>query len=83
MNQPLNPDSQARLKQFFQLGLQHGCPRDQLFNFIHAGLVLQHKQLAASAAARLCDQTDGPADALRYLAATPIPRCYVRKLTGY
>ncbi len=37
-----------------------GCPRDQMLNFIRAGVLLQPKQLAASAAARLCDQTDGP-----------------------
>jgi len=73
MNQPLTPDSQNKLKQFFQLGLQHGCPKDQLLNFSNAGIILQSRQLAVSTAA----------DALRYLVATPIPRCYVRKLTGY
>ena len=60
MNQPLNPDSQVRLKQFLQLGLQHGCPRDQLLNLSNAGIILQDRQLAASAAARLCDHPDGP-----------------------
>ena len=57
---PINTDLQAKLQQFFQLGLQLGCPRDQLFNFSHAGLILQPKQLAASVAARLCDQPGGP-----------------------
>jgi hypothetical protein len=52
--------SQAKLRQFFQLGLQHGCPRDQLLNFSNAGIILQDRQLAASAAARLCDRPDGP-----------------------
>ncbi len=52
--------SQSRLKQIFQLGLQQGCPRDQLLNFSQAGIVLQPRQLAASAAARLCDLPDGP-----------------------
>ena len=41
-------------------GLAAGCPRDQVKNFLRAGVVLQPRQLAASAAARLCDQTDGP-----------------------
>src|SRR6478609_964038 len=59
-NQSLAPASQDKLKQFFQTGLQQGCPRDQLQNFAQAGIVLQPRQLAASAAARLCDQPDGP-----------------------
>jgi phage terminase large subunit len=37
-----------------------GCPRDQIENFVRAGIVLQPRQLAASAAARLCDAPDGP-----------------------
>ena len=41
-------------------GLAAGCPRDQVKNFLRAGVVLQPRQLAASAAARLCDQADGP-----------------------
>ena len=41
-------------------GLAAGCPRDQLRNFLRAGVVLQPRQLAASAAARLCDHADGP-----------------------
>ena len=56
----LAPALQNKLKQFFQLGLQQGCPKDQLLNFSNAGLILQARQLAASAAARLCDQPDGP-----------------------
>jgi phage terminase large subunit len=52
--------SEIKLKQFFQLGLQLGCPRDQLLNFSNVGLILQERQLAASAAARLCDQPEGP-----------------------
>lgn len=39
-----------------------GCPADQLRNFLKAGVVLQERQLAASAAARLCDHPDGPDD---------------------
>ena len=56
----LPPASELKLRKFFQLGLQHGCPRDQLLNFVRAGIILQPRQLAASAAARLCDQPDGP-----------------------
>ena len=37
-----------------------GCPEGQASNFLKAGLVLQAKQLAASAAARECDRPDGP-----------------------
>jgi hypothetical protein len=56
----LSAASEKQLKLFFQLGLQQGCPRDQLLNFSNAGIILQARQLAASAAARLCDQPDGP-----------------------
>src|SRR6187551_1598176 len=37
-----------------------GCPLDQVKNLLNAGLLLQSRQLAASAAARLCDRSDGP-----------------------
>ena len=51
MNQPLfDPD------QFARDGRQAGCAPDQMENFIRAGILLQPRQLAASAAARLCDQ---------------------------
>jgi hypothetical protein len=40
--------------------LAAGCPLDQMQNFLRAGVLLQAKQLAASAAARLCDQPGGP-----------------------
>ena len=36
------------------------CPPDQITNFIRAGIVLQPRQLLASAAARQCDHADGP-----------------------
>lgn len=39
-----------------------GCPRDQIENFLRAGIVLQPRQLAASAAARACDHADGPTE---------------------
>jgi hypothetical protein len=54
-----NPD------QYAKDGLDAGCTPDQMANFIRAGLILQPRQLAASAAARLCDQPDGP-DAIGY-----------------
>jgi len=58
--QRLAPASQDKLRQFVQTGFQQGCPKDQLLNFVRAGIALQPRQLAASAAARLCDQPDGP-----------------------
>ena len=47
-------------ERYFQAGLQAGCPSDQMRHFWSAGIILQARQLAASAAARLCDQPDGP-----------------------
>jgi hypothetical protein len=47
-------------QRFIAAGRQAGCPADQLANFIRAGVCLQPRQLAASAAARLCDHPDGP-----------------------
>lgn len=37
-----------------------GCPADQVKNLVMAGVILQPRQLAASAAARSCDRPDGP-----------------------
>jgi phage terminase large subunit len=37
-----------------------GCPADQVKNLLLARIYLQDRQLAASAAARLCDVGDGP-----------------------
>lgn len=37
-----------------------GCPADQVRNLVECGVVLQPRQLLASAAARLCDHADGP-----------------------
>src|SRR5512143_616930 len=48
------------LERYLTLGLRAGCPRDQLDNFASASIVLQERQLLASAAARLCDRADGP-----------------------
>jgi hypothetical protein len=41
-------------------GRAAGCPFDQMQNLVRAGIVLQPRQLAASAAARRCDVPDGP-----------------------
>ena len=46
--------------QFIREAQAAGCPVDQVQNFIRAGILLQRRQLAASAAARLCDRPGGP-----------------------
>src|SRR5262249_41417594 len=48
------------LEDYIEQGLAAGCPPEQIENLVRAGVVLQPRQLAASAAARLCDQADGP-----------------------
>src|SRR5437773_7766860 len=48
------------LERFCAEGLKAGCPPGQIENFVRAGVILQPRQLAASAAARLCDRADGP-----------------------
>ncbi len=48
------------LQQFVDSAIAAGCPADQARNFVCAAIILQPKQLAASAAARLCDLPDGP-----------------------
>ena len=60
VSSPLTTVAQQKLVDFYQLGLQCGCPRDQLFNLANAGQIMQVRQLLACAAARLCDQPDGP-----------------------
>src|SRR5512138_421587 len=50
----------TELERYFAVGRSVGCPPDQMDNFERAGVILQERQLAASAAARLCDQADGP-----------------------
>jgi hypothetical protein len=52
--------SETGIQRFVQACRMAGCPLDQLKNLVAAGIVLQTRQLAASAAARLCDQPDGP-----------------------
>src|SRR5882762_9723882 len=48
------------LEQYVSAGREAGCPPGQIEKFVRAGIVLQPRQLAASAAARLCDKADGP-----------------------
>src|SRR6267378_2743330 len=48
------------LESYAVAGRKAGCPPEQMENFVLAGIVLQPRQLAASAAARLCDKADGP-----------------------
>src|SRR5438105_5066621 len=48
------------LESYAAAGLKAGCPPGQIENLVRAGIVLQPRQLAASAAARLCDRADGP-----------------------
>ncbi|MEK7674677.1 MAG: hypothetical protein AAB676_02425, partial [Verrucomicrobiota bacterium] len=48
------------LERYAAAAREAGCPRDQIERFVRAGVVLQPRQLAASAAARLCDRADGP-----------------------
>ena len=47
-------------ERYFLAGRQAGCPQAQMANFAAAEVILQERQLAASAAARLCDAPDGP-----------------------
>ena len=47
-------------ERYFLVGRRAGCPQDQMERFQAADVVLQSRQLAASAAARLCDRADGP-----------------------
>src|SRR5215471_20930515 len=48
------------LERYLAHGRISGCPTDQLENFTGTDTILQPRQLAASAAARLCDQPGGP-----------------------
>ena len=47
-------------ERYFLAGRKAGCPQTQMANFAAADVVLQQRQLAASAAARLCDAPEGP-----------------------
>src|SRR5512136_2046764 len=45
---------------FSAAAVKAGCPMDQTLNLVRAKTCLQERQLAACAAARLCDRPDGP-----------------------
>ena len=45
---------------YLKAGQDAGCPEDQMRNLERAGIVLQPRQLLASAAARQCDHPNGP-----------------------
>src|SRR5947207_13501733 len=48
------------MNDYLEAARRAGCPMDQVCNFGAAEVVLQPRQLVASAAARLCDSADGP-----------------------
>jgi phage terminase large subunit len=48
------------LERYLAAGKEAGCKAEQMANFVRAGVVLQPRQLVASAAARLCDLANGP-----------------------
>lgn len=50
----------SRMAEYLATARRAGCPEDQMRHFIRAGVVLQERQLLASAAARACDHPDGP-----------------------
>lgn len=47
-------------ERYFLVGRRAGCPKEQMDRFQLADVILQERQLAASAAARMCDRADGP-----------------------
>jgi phage terminase large subunit len=47
-------------ERYLAAGHAAGCTEEQMRNFLRAELVLQERQLVASAGARLCDKPDGP-----------------------
>jgi hypothetical protein len=62
----------TKLERYMAMGHQAGCPRSQMDNFVGAGVILQERQLAASAAARLCDGADGPTGRRPSATAGPV-----------
>ncbi len=55
-----NKAQQAAAEAYVRQAQRAGCPPDQTANFLRGGVVLQPKQLEASAAARQCDHPGGP-----------------------
>jgi hypothetical protein len=52
--------SMAEIERYLTTARAAGCPEDQMVNFLRAEILLQPRQMAASAVARLCDKPDGP-----------------------
>jgi hypothetical protein len=52
--------NEVLLRRFTTAAYQAGCPQGQTENLLRAGIVLQPRQLEASAAARECDTYAGP-----------------------
>src|SRR2546426_11572029 len=50
----------TEIERYSAAAREAGCPKDQVRRFMAAKLFLQPRQLAASAAARLCDSPGGP-----------------------
>jgi hypothetical protein len=48
------------LERYVEAGRVAGCPQEQMEHFARAGIVLQPRQLLASAAARECDVAERP-----------------------
>jgi phage terminase large subunit len=60
MAMPRRTTRQTPTERYIHAARVAGCPRDQIANFRRAGVVLQPRQLLASAAARECDKAGGP-----------------------
>ena len=50
----------AEIENYLIAARAAGCPEDQMENFLRAEILLQPRQMEASAAARHCDSPDGP-----------------------
>lgn len=66
------PEHILTMKAWCGMGLDAGCPQDQLKNFANAGLWMQKKQLEMSAAARLCDHRCASCES-KYKAGQELP----------
>ncbi|MGD0745378.1 MAG: terminase family protein [Verrucomicrobiota bacterium] len=60
LNQIHGLANMAEIENYLMAARAAGCPGDQMENFLRAEILLQPRQMAASAAARRCDQPDGP-----------------------
>src|SRR5207237_7502334 len=59
---PLMTPAETHAARFEAAVRAAGNPRDQVERLLRAGIVLQARQLVASAAARLCDAEGGPTE---------------------